>query len=257
MAILKDAPLIEAILEIRWGEQNGGVLSFSQEEQLLLPGRFSSIASQDGFAIAELVNQIPTPVGMGIPQIVAHRFRKAPNSWPCFQIGLGIFTVNQVNEGYSKLNFFESIRNGVALFNKAAPNLLESKKNGAQIILRYQDGYYPKNDSNHFEFLKEHFNISADIAPRFLDSTLLKHESNLVRLQFEYDAAIFPGKLIIAIVSADINGRPAILVETIVQSKLSTLKSIDDQIVLDWVKKAHKLQKHTFESLVKPSAYQQ
>ena len=95
MSVLENAPLIEAIFELRWGELSPGNFSYTDEESSMLPLHISIAASKHGFDFIETQSNPPFPF------FVTHRFRKSENSWPCIQLGTGIFTVNQVNDNYN------------------------------------------------------------------------------------------------------------------------------------------------------------
>ena len=101
MPQLSQAPLIEAIFEIRWGSPQpakGGMVNwnFDDEDTSFFVGQFHGVAKARGYSTVER----PNPTGLSIPHVVTHRFRPKPNVWPCYQIGLGIATVNQINDGY-------------------------------------------------------------------------------------------------------------------------------------------------------------
>ncbi len=120
MATLSEAPLIESIIEIRWGEHkiepNKPVeFKFSAEDTDFFPGQFHSIANSYGFVFVERINKDVPPF---IPHVVRYRFRRTEGTWPCYQIGLGIFTVNQVNEGYNWGTFKKDILTGLEMLER-------------------------------------------------------------------------------------------------------------------------------------------
>ena len=49
MPAIKNAPLVEAIFEIRWGSKGQNSFEFSQDEQSLLPGKVDAFAAEAGF----------------------------------------------------------------------------------------------------------------------------------------------------------------------------------------------------------------
>ncbi len=138
METLAKPPLIEAIFEFCWGQQmpapGGTELEFKDEDTSFFTGQFRSVAAKAGYSICEAV---PSPFPSAqVPHVPTYRFRKEENKWPCYQLGLGIFTANQVNDGYSWKTFREAISEGLRLLDKGHPLGLR-KLPGLGVSLRY------------------------------------------------------------------------------------------------------------------------
>lgn len=254
MTTIDDAPLIEAIFELRWGNTSSGQFSFKRDEQSLLPGKLSASAAAKGYKFCQIIPHIP----LGIPGIVSHRFKKDKDSWPCFQIGLGVFTVNQINDGYDWDEFKKSIKAGLEIFTKADPEKLSSEKNTLSAIMRYQDAFYPSAKMSTEEFLSDHLKVDAKLPDSFLDNPNLNRAKSGINLRFNLDTIKPKGVITIGITNAVINTTPGILMETIVESKLSDSigNTVNTKTLLEWSEKAHDLQRHTFKNLIKTTAYQ-
>lgn len=255
MSTLENPPLIEAIFELRWGETASGELTYTQEEQSLFAGKMSASAASKGFGRCEMLQ--PGGVPVSLPMMVSHRFREAENTWPCYQVGLGIFTANQTANGYSWPSFKKAIGAGVGIYNQAAPEQLKLVKDTLQITLRYQDAFFPDAGVTVKEYLNEHFNIEAGLPKSFLANKNLDEEKSSVNIQFNTNTNTPKGNVSIKIANAIISGRPGLLLETVVISKAKD--AIDGELskdaLLNWVERAHELQKHSFRTLVLKSAY--
>lgn len=103
---LSHAPLVEAILEIRWRLQtNPAIPDMAVDPQYkLLVGRLYDRLRQD-YPIHEPLPTSVMPDEM-LNYLVQHRFRKSANGWPLVQVGPGIATVNDT-EGYIWDDFAE------------------------------------------------------------------------------------------------------------------------------------------------------
>jgi len=254
MNTLENPPLIEAIFELRWGEVAQGEFSFSQDEQSLFAGKVSSAASTKGFSVTEYTQPPNTPP---LPMLVTHRFRKAVDAWPCYQIGLGIFTINQVADGYDWETFKQSIRDGLHVLNNADTKHLNAVQDSLHVILRYQDAFYPEPEISVEKYIEEHFNINAGLPSSFKNHQDINGNASSIHFQVNTSTNTPKGQIGIKISNAILNGVPGLLMETVVSSQVSELMT--DEISIDnlisWAEDAHKLQKHSFDTLISKSAY--
>lgn len=252
MPIIDNPPLIEAIFELHWGEITPGNFYYSDEERSLFAGKFSVAAADYGFKVIERV-----PGFANMPMMVSHRFRTKENVWPCFQIGLGVFTVNQAKLDYSWLTFKNAIKTGLEIFNQADSELLSKAKDSLVISLKYQDAFFPNQNESIEEYLKGHFNVDVSLPVSFSETASLDDKYSAINLIINIFSTEPKGTLAITISNAIINDQPGILMETIIQSTaldvFASNSVVDD--ILEWCEKAHDLQKHSFGNLIKSSAY--
>lgn len=255
MARLVNPPLLEAIFELRWGETSPGEFTYSQNEQSLFAGKVSAAAALAGYKYSEGVqpSNLPAP----LPMMVSHRFRENKNTWPCFQVGLGIFTANQIAEGYGWSSFKGIIGKGIDILNNASLEQTDSTRDTFTATLRYQDAFFPQKGMSVEDYLNEHFKITASLPDIFLENERIDRQQSSLNFQVNTATNTPKGQITIRIGNAIIKGEPGLLMEIIVTSKLT--KVIDNKLnkasLLDWAESAHELQKHSFESLVKRSAY--
>jgi len=252
------APLIEAIFEIRWGRKDQNSFEYSNNEQSLFPGQISAHASNEGFTEVESFNFGPAPSGALIPQRITHRFRVGPNAWPCIQLGLGIFTVNQVEQGYSWSGFKNSISKGLRVFKNSKPESFLKPSKSVTLVLRYNDAFFPSEESlTNKEYVEKHFNIDASLSENFISDRRIIDDATDISFRVSMRTSDPEGSISVSIFSAVIGGNPGLIMETIVESDTRSF-SIDNfslDKVVDWCEEAHYFQKHAFETLIKPSAY--
>ena len=253
MLIIDNAPLIEAIFELRWGELAPGNFQYSDEERSLFAGKFSVAAANSGYKVIERIASFAN-----MPMMVSHRFRLNENIWPCFQIGLGIFTANQTKDNYSWNTFKTSIKTGLDIFSQADPKMLSKAKDSLAMILRYQDAFFPNQNESIEEYLKNHFNVNVSLPASFSESASLDDKYSAVNVVIQIFSKEPKGTLVITISDAIINDKPGLIMETTVQSSASDIFecSGNTDLILDWCEIAHDLQKHSFVNLIKPSAYE-
>ena len=97
---LKNKPLVEAILELRWKLSIQGI----DPHYSLLLGRFPE-RIEAKYPLHEPLPNAQFSDAM-MPYILQHRFRPGLNKWPLIQIGPGVMTVNET-EGYTWDKFKE------------------------------------------------------------------------------------------------------------------------------------------------------
>ncbi|NOS88709.1 MAG: TIGR04255 family protein [Methylococcaceae bacterium] len=253
MTTLQNAPLIEAIFELQWGEFAPGQFSYTQEEQSLFAGKISAAAASKGYAVTQNIQQ--NQGLMMMPLLVSHRFRKQQHDFPCFQVGLGVFTVNQVKEGYEWNSFKAAIEMGLEIYKQADADKLNNVKDTLSLSLRYQDAFFPEKMST-AEYLDQHFHVSSKLPDSFFSYTGANRDKTDVNITMNIETLTPKGTIVIRIANAIIYDKPGLLMETIVQSKANDCLNGDvSNEIMAWLEQAHDIQKNSFETLVKSSAY--
>jgi len=247
MTRLSHAPLIEAMVELRWGqiEQKDKTLAFNfpQEDITFFPGQFHAVAAKNGFAVSEQVN--PTP----LPHLISYRFRKHANTWPCYQIGMGIFVTNQINNGYDWSTFKPDVLLGIQMLNDGHPLTL-AKLPMTEITLRYQDAFKLDPDESPSDFLKNKLQIGFTPIEDFLKVPFICNNVQGQIIGFQVETTEPAGTLRFDINQATIEGHAGFVMNTAIRSKV-TSASIDS--FASWLESAHATQKHAFETLIHPT----
>jgi len=247
MTRLAQAPLIEAIVEIRWGlakkDSNGIHLNFTEDEANFFPGQFRATASNYGFTVTEKVNQPP------FPHLINFRFRKAQDTWPCLQLGTGIFTVNQLNEGYDWQTFKPSVLEGIKILDKSHPSKIRGLS-PLYVELRYRDGFILEENESSSQFLQSKLNFGFSPPDNFLKSPYLEDKPVAGHsISFQVRAKKPEGVIIFSLNEAMINGKKGFVMDTVVRTEPIKLSF---KFVDKWLEEAHTAQKHAFNTLIKP-----
>jgi len=173
MGKIQNSPLVEAIFELRWGERQKDRFEFQKEETDFFPGIFSQTIKNKGFIYSEQPNS--EGANLMLPYVVKHRFRMAENTWPCIQIGLGIFTVNQVGnvsvasadkDDYDWETFKPQIKSGLKSLDESYPMGLGGVLN-PRAILRYQDAFILSKGETLESFVNNKMKTSIKVSDSF------------------------------------------------------------------------------------------
>lgn len=239
--------LVEAVLELKWGQISQQEFQFSPEDQTLLAGEISASAQSKNFRHLELLNQQLFSVP-NLPWMVTHRFREKVDSWPCIQVGLGVFTINQISNGYQWNSFKDGIKKGLDIFNSSRLNRLTQIANTAVVRLMFQNAFYFDSTISVVDFIEENFDMKVG----FSDNFLKKHEMNkidyMVNLNFTIKSSKPKGLVTITIANANINKNDGLLVNLsidLISDGDSSNFTID--YIMEWAENAHTILKNSYQ----------
>jgi uncharacterized protein (TIGR04255 family) len=249
---LANAPLVEVVTEFRWGRQNASNESevsfeFADEELQQLQDRFSSIALERGFGVVQVARSeeaLFAPTRM---------HRQTHESWPVYQIGLGVLTINQANEDYDWPTYKDDVLTAIRMLRHALEGIYsEIPFIGAELV--YVDAFFFEEDETPEEFLLNKLAIRVRVPDGFLAAPQLEQEPWSADFRVRCKLSDPQGDLTISVESPDrILGRRGILMTTRVLSVGVDLNS--DAKIEEWLDSAHSVQRHAFKTLIQP-AYQ-
>ena len=156
---LKNKPLIEAILEVRWQLQERAADVKVDPHYKILVGRlFDKV--RENYPYHEQLPSADIPDEI-TGYMVKHRFRVGRDGWPLIQVGPGILTLNDTT-GYTWRDFRTKALEAVGWLFEAHPEPSELKLNG--LLLRYIDAVaYDYTSNDILAFLKEKMRISFSL----------------------------------------------------------------------------------------------
>lgn len=131
---LKNKPLVEALLEVRWSLDGPPGMATDPYYQLLIGRLFDRV--QERFPVWLKLPVADVPEHM-VPYTPQHQFRSKPDGWPLLQLGPGILTVNDT-EGYVWDGFKELCGFALAALFAVYPESAERLKI-FEVSLRYID----------------------------------------------------------------------------------------------------------------------
>jgi uncharacterized protein (TIGR04255 family) len=154
---LSNAPLKEVIFEMHWDldfiPNNNSFIDFGFDQALF------DFQRNCGFENVEILNHVSSPLN-----IVSHRFYRNINTFPIYQMGPGVFTVNDNNKNYTWIEFKKIILDGINCLKDSYKN---KEISPSKVELRYIDAVaidiFGQQDDK-FEFIEKYLSIET---PKF------------------------------------------------------------------------------------------
>lgn len=236
--ILKNKPLLEAILEVRWGQSQQ---SSPEDEKLdpnyrLLLGRFSMQVEEDyPYHEALPTAQIPDDMVVNLAQ---HRFRVGAQSWPLLQMGPGLMTVNET-QGYD----WDDFR---ARCEKAVESLVQSHPQRNELAiqslsLRYINAINVDfRKENVFEYLAGKLQTRISLPDSLFSGTTVDSNPNSFNWQVSYPTTGPNEAITMRYAMGKRDEKPALIWELQVKRHY-VAKTLDLKSFPGWLATAHDL----------------
>lgn len=252
MTTLSKAPLIEVVVQFRWGtdasHEGRFTYEFPAEEQHRFPELFASVASSYGFNNELLVSK---PLE-DVPFAVSRRFRQSDGGWPAYQIGLGVFTINQGNLGYDWESYRTAVVHGFEILTRCLREIYGETIPFIGVELLYLDLFYLENGETPQEFLRNKLLVELKAPPGFLNPSLMKPVLTSAMLHLEFELLKPIGTLIFEVNHEDVSGRDGFMMDTRVRTIGPSIEYSTSGIS-EWLDEAHSVQRHAFETLIAPA----
>ncbi len=244
---LNNPPLKEAIFEIRWDPKK--IPDEVRKDIQLIPGMLKDKV-KGVYGYHELVNDTGFPLPEEFANgIVQNRFRVSKDGWPVMQIGSGVFTINDTNQGekYDWSDFKDKCIDGVNTLLEILPisNAIKS------VNLRYVNAIeFDFEENNVFDFLRDKMGLNVSM-PEIVSSNE-KLESNPLNLNFVlvYPSKTPAGQFKIQIASGKDKGIDALIFNLDFLSNELNSPSLPDDLG-DWLEHSHKQIEDVFFDLIK------
>ncbi|MGI6139109.1 MAG: TIGR04255 family protein [Candidatus Hydrogenedentales bacterium] len=242
---LKHKPLVEAILEIRWGLEGKFPGSQTDPHYKLLLGRlFDRIISD--YPEHEQLSAANWPDEF-VGYMVQHRFRVAANSWPLVQIGPGIFTVNSTDD-YTWQDFRPRVTAAIKKLFDAHPNVEELKI--TNLVLRYIDAVdFDFNTNNAIDFLRDKLKVDISLPDTLFTDTGVENKPNRFTFQSSFECQNPKGLITIRFATGQNHNSPAVVWETTVESAGVDVPEMPKKFD-DWINAAHKITDDWFFKMI-------
>jgi uncharacterized protein (TIGR04255 family) len=241
MRDLPAKPLVEALVEVRWGEPGQPDPAYP-----LLVGRLYERLHTEYPVIEDLpLAQFP-PVAT--VHMVRHRFRRTPGGWPLVQIGPGVLTLNET-DGYHWDDFSKRAKEVLPKLFEAHPQPDALGINN--VLLRYINAL-------HVDYFSE--NLLSLLAAKLHTSVALPREAFGASgvsdrpvgftMQLAFKAARPQGALTLVFGGGVSKERPALVWEIHVRSVTNEVPRMPDEFG-EWLEAAHALAETWFFELAK------
>lgn len=243
---LKNKPLVEAILEVRWNLQGLPPGPQVDPHYKLLPGRLFDRMLND-YPEHEQLPTANVPDEL-VGHFVQHRFRVAANSWPLVQVGPGVFTVNSTAD-YKWPDFRPRVLSAIKTLYDAYPKVGELKI--TNLILRYIDAVdFNYGVGNAFEFLRDKLELNISLPDSLFKDTGVENKPNSLTWQTSFKCDKPQGFISIRFATGQKNNEPAVVWETTVESAGDDLPEMP-QAFDGWLDAAHKITDDWFFKMIK------
>ncbi|MCA9171597.1 MAG: TIGR04255 family protein [Planctomycetales bacterium] len=244
---LKNKPLVEAILEVRWDVAMSNEFPQDPTLRLLLGVYYEKIRGEFPYYEQLPTTAIPDAIATGVVQ---HRFRTAPDSWPLIQLGPGILTFNSTSD-YSWPTFRPQACQALGKFVSSFPNHAALKFN--RLALRYIDSVefdHTQNDA--YQFLREKMKVEISLPDELFAGHVVQKRPSGFTWESTFASSDPDGQIHLRFASGQNRERPAIIWDT-------TFESTDEPIVRcamftdefgSWIDGAHNLVNDCFFKLI-------
>ncbi len=257
---LKNPPLVEAILEVKWrvgppaqptqttdrsgvwfGQPPEGAVDPSYD---LLVGRLFDRFSSD-YPFHERLPSAMIPADIA-PFLVQHRFRKGENMWPLVQIGPGIVTLNDT-ENYRWSDFLERALTLINTLFEIHPR--KSEVVVESLLLRYIDAEsFDYSLASALDFLREKLKVSFELPNTLFQVERVASRPEGANFQITYRSTQPRGVAQLKIATGSRHNQRAIIWETAVLSSGQDVPSLPSG-AKDWLEAAHALTHDWFVKL--------
>lgn len=242
---LKNKPLVEAILEIRWR-----LVSLAPGEEkdphykLLLGRLYDRLQTQ--YPEHEQLPSASIPDEL-VGHIVQHQFRVAPKDWPLVQLGPGVLTLNETGK-YIWSDFQQRTRDVVINLYAAHPKVADLHMHS--ILLRYIDAVeFDYSKQSVFDFLKNNLKVELRLPDNLFAETGVDRLPRSSAWQTMFRCQNPPGQVQVGFATGQKNSRPAILWETTVQSVGNDVPAMPGGFPA-WLESAHTVTSDWFFKLI-------
>lgn len=250
---LKNKPLVEAIMEIRWHLVQP--IKVDGLAQLILPppdphyrlllGRLFDRFQTD-YPFHEQLPTASLPDEM-LSHVVQHRFRSAEDEWPLVQVGPGVFTINDTRQ-YTWTDFQQRTKGAVERLYAAHPSVADFRIQS--LTLRYIDAVeYNYLEENALAFLSEKMKVGISLPDSLFQNTGVESRPRSFSWHATFQCSKPPAGVHVSFATGQKEDRPAILWETRVQSVGDDLPKMPDGFP-DWIDAAHEITDDWFFKLI-------
>jgi uncharacterized protein (TIGR04255 family) len=242
-AHLPNKPLIEAIIEIRWGKEGQPDPAYP-----IIVGRLFERIKADYPVIEDLpIVRVPAEITL---QQVRHRFRRAKDAWPLVQIGPGILTVNDT-DGYNWKDFSARVRDILPHFFAVHPSPSTLAFNS--LLLRYINAIdFDYSSQNILPFLADKMRVLLSLEQSILTETGVNPAPRNLALQLVFPVSAPSGALILLLGTGKHKNNNAVVWEIHFRSTEADLPTLPDGFTT-WLDAAHaKIETWFFEMVKGP-----
>jgi uncharacterized protein (TIGR04255 family) len=241
--ILKNKPLVEAVLEIRWRVPPQTNPPSVNPDSKLFVGRFHDRVVEL-YPVFEPLQAASLPDEM-VPYVAQYRFRAKENDWPLLQIGSGLLTLN-ATDSYVWNDFEQRAHWAFEMLLKTYPGKLEFES----IILHYIDSFsidFSKQDM--LTFMREKLKVSVTFPETLFVGSHIENSPSAFVLQSSFKSKSPLGTVTVKFGRGLVKEKEAFILETFVSSSKEELPELAKEFS-SWLIHAHTITDDWFFKLI-------
>lgn len=244
--LLKNKPLVEAILEVRWELEAGHAPEMKRDPyyKFLLGKLFESVKKEYPHH-----EELPAAVAPEefTPYVVHHRFRAAPSGWPLLQVGPGVFTVNET-EAYEWEKFERWINEAIPKLVAAHPQPEALKFN--TLMLRFVNAIsFDFAKVNALKFLSEKMGMNFSLPASIFEDGIVGSSPMEISNQLVFSCTKPKGVLLFKFNSGKKHESPALIFQIWLASRGGQVPAMPDGFG-EWASAAHAIIERSFFQLI-------
>ncbi len=241
---LKNKPLVEAILEVKWALQSQPPDLVVDPHYQLLVGRLFDRVSDD-YPEHEKLPSAAIPDEL-TGHVVKHRFRLAPGDWPLIQIGPGILTVNDTQK-YTWDDFRDRSVSAVEKLLEAHPK--PDALNVTSLVLRYIDAVEMDfAQESIWDFLRDKMRVCVALPASLFDQTGIRSDARHFRWETSFACSEPSGVVNLRFATGQRDGKNSLIWETSIHSETDLPELPAD--FAGWIDAAHRVTDDWFFKLI-------
>jgi len=249
--VYERSPLVEVVLELRWATVPMQLAADAKIDPHYAAFRddMKVAASDVGFKVIEPLQPIDFPLELR-PYVPDQRFRRAAGSWPLFQIGPGIMSVNIVPpyEGWTTFRAF--VKECIGLLYSNYP-IADRYLKFQMLELRYINAFDASlGFRSYYDFIntftKMKHIIPDDVLNEITDDRASLEGNSAIQVQSKKNGDL----IIIHSGSGKKNNLPAALLNISCRQMMAMPVQLSVDHILTWVDDAHLSIRNTFENIL-------
>lgn len=242
---LQKAPLIEALLEVKWAlESPAPSVEIDRHYKFLLGRLFERL--QNRYPEHEPLPTSVFPDHMAA-HTIQHRFRTAKSAWPVVQVGPGILTFNETDK-YTWEDFESNAQEVFSKLFEAHPKPEELKV--TNLLLRYINAIeFDYAHDNVLNFLAEELKTSVSFLPALFQGSSVGSNPAKLDCSATFASQDPPGVVLIRFATGHKNKLPALIWELIFETHQDDLPALPHGFAA-WMTAAHQILEDWFFKLI-------
>lgn len=250
---LKNPPLVEALLELRWKLQPVENMPPVDPAYPVIVGLLYDRV-KDRYRFQETAPEARLLPPEILPYRATHRFRVGDGQWPLVQIGPGVAVLN-FTTSYTWSRFSKAASTFIGNLKEAYQVATDTIPELGQVLLRYINSLdFPFGEQDVLDFMRDKLHIACAVPDEMVDPGTVAGPPASVRFEVRYPLRNPAGLGILNVRRGTKMDNPALVWELLVVSAGEEAPDLDE--LSQWLQDAHHVIEEWFFELIKGNLYQ-